>query len=181
MQSQFENSSSANKHEFLFSCFANKHEFLFSCFANNYSLQHKFDFVYYRSPSMLRKGDVLSRVCLSVSHFVYTEVGGTNVTISHDALDYWTSLCSPPPPDIGPHCTGTPNPDPFLDMGPPSHGPGPVSDIWWSSLKTWSNVLVFHRKDLCDAKHDARVRNFCVTKLRFLSMSSSPWKLRTIE
>ena len=73
-----------------------------------------------------REGNVFIQVCLST--------GGSNMTIIQDALDHPPL---PPPPDMGPHWTGTPPPP---DMDLTGQGP-PTSDIWWPSLETCSNLF----------------------------------------
>ena len=73
--------------------------------------------IYYRPK--LRQGNVFIHICSSVSY----SVQGSHVTISHDALD---TLYKAPK-----HQT----------WEPPALAPPPVSDIWWPSLETCSNMF----------------------------------------
>ena len=116
---------------------------------------------FYRLPTKYREGNVFARVYLST---------GGHVTITHDALDL-TIQDLPPGPGSGsdpsrhgisrptqlpqtcdlrtnpphPH----PHPRPALAPVPSKHGiPGrllalpPVSDIWWPSMETCSNLFI---------------------------------------
>ena len=60
----------------------------------------------YRLPRMLRKGNVFSCVCLSVSHS-FGE--GSQVIFTHDVLDLTVHGFSAPP-DMKPYCKGPPDP-----------------------------------------------------------------------
>ena len=83
--------------------------------------------------------------------FVYAPVGGgSQITISNDALELTVQAPSllTPPPDMGPHWTGSPTQlHPLLDMEPHWKGISLASDIWWPSLETCLNLFTLEPPD----------------------------------
>ena len=91
-----------------------------------------------------------------------SEKGESHMTITHYALDFTVQgPQSPPPPDMGPHCTALPQSQPpprpphlqtqDLTLQVPAPLPTtheaslcrpPAMDIWWPSLDIWCWHLV---------------------------------------